>query len=1279
MDEEHRRALSALRFNWAPVPDDIWRPLPFHVEGLHVPALRDISDGYAEANSSRDASPVGLVVQGQRGSGKTHLLGWVRQQVQAQGGYFFLVSLLDAGSFWDSVLAAMLDGLSRPVPGTDQTQLTLLLRRLSAMVGAPRKARRAVMGETGLTRADLDAFIEGLGVFDRQVARSSQETARALALAASEEVAHRDLAENYFISGEENEPGERHVWGMRRAPRSAQLIVQDLSWLLALTGPSMIAIDQVDTLIAQVALQSDPALRAAAVVDPEQALMLARMADGLMTLRQITRRTLTVLACIPNSWTIISTAAADTVADRFRLTPQLKPINSDELARAIIVKRFEPRYADIGFRPPFPTWPVAPQAFARAGDFTPRELLIQIDRHVRACIEDDELRLLERLGDPAPGPSITVRGGKINTDLQTYDQRFAELRKSATVSGPLARATEDQEMPPLLAAGLTAWILERGDAAGAFSVDPPPSNDPPLHARLRLTLNEQTEDQAHWCFRAISDEHHHSAALSRIRKASMAAAIEAGPKRRLVLLRNAKWAGGARTLEAVTTLEQAGGRTLALSDDDLRTLSALRVMLAETTMDVQGWLAERRPAHSLAFLNQALADVDKLAPVEADAVHPAVDSLVRVASAQAGAVHHSETRSVTTDAAPRLPERRTADANEQAIATPQPPAGPVARVNAAASGADAGIAGVTAQVAPDRAAAGGEGFRGRAAAPDAAAHGSGGPAAGAGVTADGSGDPAAATAATTQDAPGGAVPGAVAQGVGGRAAVPGAMARSAGGGIGQPDAMGPGSGGRAAGAGVAGPGGRGAAAGVEGWGSRVTGTAAVVQQPGSRADVSGPTAVEGGPMFTVGYDYESGAAARLPLEALRKHTTIFAGSGSGKTVLIRRIVEECALQGVSAIVLDPNNDLARLGEGWPEPPAQWRPDDPAKAADYLAGTDIVVWTPRRAAGRPLSFQPLPDFRSVRDDPDEFGEAVEAAVASLAPRVGVTGRTNKAALGLAVLRKAVEHYGKRGGSRLKGLIDTLADLPDGLIDLDDADKIALGLAQTLTAAMVNDPLFGGEGTPMDPGLLLTPAEGKRARISVISLVGLPFEDTRQSFVNQLQMALFAWIKKNPAGDRPLLGLLIMDEAQTFAPSGAATACTQSTLALAAQARKYGLGLVFATQAPKGLHNRITGNAATQMYGLLNTPVQIEAARDMARAKGGDVPDISRLTVGEFYLAAEGEAPRKIRTPLSLSHHPRSPLTAEEVIERARPIGRPPAARSATPDRPPPVPTPSPRSY
>jgi hypothetical protein len=79
----------------------------------------------------------------------------------------------------------------------------------------------------------------------------------------------------------------------------------------------------------------------------------------------------------------------------------------------------------------------------------------------------------------------------------------------------------------------------------------------------------------------------------------------------------------------------------------------------------------------------------------------------------------------------------------------------------------------------------------------------------------------------------------------------------------------------------------------------------------------------------------------------------------------------------------------------------------------------------------------------------------------------------------------------------------------------------------------------------------------------------------------------------------------------------------------------------------------GRATAQFFGALQANVQIEAAREMARVKGGDVRDIARLRTGEFYVALEGEAPRRLRTPLCLSHHPASPLTTEEVMARARP--------------------------
>jgi DNA helicase HerA-like ATPase len=84
-------------------------------------------------------------------------------------------------------------------------------------------------------------------------------------------------------------------------------------------------------------------------------------------------------------------------------------------------------------------------------------------------------------------------------------------------------------------------------------------------------------------------------------------------------------------------------------------------------------------------------------------------------------------------------------------------------------------------------------------------------------------------------------------------------------------------------------------------------------------------------------------------------------------------------------------------------------------------------------------------------------------------------------------------------------------------------------------------------------------------------------------------LFSWIKKNPdPGGRALRGLLVIDEAKDFVPSSQASVCKESLMRLAAQARKYHLGLIFATQNPKDIENRIVGNCSTHFYGKVNAP-------------------------------------------------------------------------------------------
>jgi hypothetical protein len=430
------------------------------------------------------------------------------------------------------------------------------------------------------------------------------------------------------------------------------------------------------------------------------------------------------------------------------------------------------------------------------------------------------------------------------------------------------------------------------------------------------------------------------------------------------------------------------------------------------------------------------------------------------------------------------------------------------------------------------------------------------------------------------------------------------------------------------------------AIGVAAKGHAVTKTAGSGEPPGPP-----PVAVRG-----------DGSRLGLDLSSMAKHTGAFAGSGSGKTVLLRRIIEAAALQGVSSIVLDPNNDLSRLGTGWPEQPDTWLDGDEEAAETYHDEVEVVVWTPGRSSGRPLSFQPLPDFASVRSDHDEFEQVVDTAVASLVPRARIGRSTAKDDQSRAVLREALVAFAKGGRSDFSGFLDFLDDLPDHASSFAKAAETAARIAATLRAAAVNDRVFAGDGEPVDPGVLLQPGEGKRARVSVVNFLGLPAEEQRQGFVNQLELALFAWAKRNPAMGRPLSGLFVLDEAQVFAPSTGSTLCLDSTIALASQARKYGLGMLFATQSPKGIHNRIVGNCATHWYGRINSPSQIAAAAEVAQHKGGSPVDLAHLQRGQFYLVADGRPTELVEAPMCLSFHPPTAPTAEEILDAVRRSGR-----------------------
>lgn len=597
-------ALAALTFNWTRALDDVWAPVRYHVDGLHSHATDMIMKGVSEADAD-ESRPLGVVIQGERGVGKTHMLGWTRERITEAGGYFFVSGDFTGASFWDDVLASIVEQLL-PFPDGSRNQLGRLLTGLADRleIGAG-PLREAVTGHIPPSPALMTEFVAQLRCTSPSLGMACQDTARALVLLASPALDDQDLGYYFLTSGDFDIADRRH-WGIRSRPKMARLIVSELSRLLAFTGPTVLAVDQIDALIDELSLAGP---------DSPASASLRQVATGMMSFRDVTRRTLTVLSCLPESWEAVRDQAVDTVADRFRVARQLRNIPSADIGRLMVEKRFAADYGKVGFEPPYPTWPIRPEAFADARYYTARGLLKRIDAHITACLQDGAVTELTRLEDdevPAAAitpadPSASAAPSASGSEFAALDAEFAALQSTADVAAALDAQTEDTAMPPLLAAGLEAWVRERGENDGSFVTDPVPAKGPRLHACLRMEVDTRTERQRRWSFRAIASGSPR-AVQSRLKKAAEAARLADGAGHRLFLLRNEPWPSGPATEKDVADVTAAGAVTLAASEDDLKVLAALAEMLAGRHPGLNAWLADRRPAHRTALLRETLAD-----------------------------------------------------------------------------------------------------------------------------------------------------------------------------------------------------------------------------------------------------------------------------------------------------------------------------------------------------------------------------------------------------------------------------------------------------------------------------------------------------------------------------------------------------------------------------------------------------------------------------------------------------------------------------------------------
>jgi hypothetical protein len=359
---------------------------------------------------------------------------------------------------------------------------------------------------------------------------------------------------------------------------------------------------------------------------------------------------------------------------------------------------------------------------------------------------------------------------------------------------------------------------------------------------------------------------------------------------------------------------------------------------------------------------------------------------------------------------------------------------------------------------------------------------------------------------------------------------------------------------------------------------------------------------------------------------LTTHAVCVGMTGSGKTGLGVTLLEEAAIDGIPALVIDPKGDMGNLlltfpnlqtsdfvpwvepeaaaragltvneyasktAKTWQKGIAQWG-QDAARIEKFQKSVDVAIYTPGSQTGLPLTI--LRSFAvpsaALIEDSEALRDRIVSAVSGLLALLGITAdpiRSREHILLSNILQLA---WSEGRSLDIRNLIREIQAPPFdkvGVFDLESffSSNERLDLAVQLNNLLAS-PSFAGwmEGEPLDIGSLLYTSQGK-PRISILSIAHL--NDTeRMSFVTLLLNEVVSWMRAQP-GTTSLRALLYMDEIFGYFPPTAVPPSKVPMLTLLKQARAYGLGVVLATQNPVDLDYKGLANAGTWFIGRLQT--------------------------------------------------------------------------------------------
>lgn len=377
---------------------------------------------------------------------------------------------------------------------------------------------------------------------------------------------------------------------------------------------------------------------------------------------------------------------------------------------------------------------------------------------------------------------------------------------------------------------------------------------------------------------------------------------------------------------------------------------------------------------------------------------------------------------------------------------------------------------------------------------------------------------------------------------------------------------------------------------------------------------------------------------------LTTHGVVVGMTGSGKTGLCIDILEEAALNGIPALVIDPKGDITNLLLHFPNLTTQdfqpWVDPDEArrdgKTVEQLAAetatlwknglekwgigsdriervrnaVDYTIYTPGSDAGIPLSIMASLKAPSIswEENRELLRERISSNVTAILGLAGIESDPIRSREHILLANIFERSWSAGTDLDIAELIRQVQNPPfeklgalevDKFFPADDRFELAMAINSFLAS-----PSFKAwtEGEAMDPAALLWDQKGK-PRHSIFYLAHLS-ERERMFFVTLFLSAVEGWMR-GQSGSASLRALVYFDEVLGFLPPVKEPPSKGPLIRLLKQARAYGLGLLLTTQNPVDLDYKALSNAGTWFIGRLQTEQDKARLLDgLESASGGE---------------------------------------------------------------------------